>query len=82
MSALPVALSMLASFFSASTLLGVPVEVYYRGTQYWMSSFGAMAAPLAGVFLFGPMFHKLGVVSVYEVMTMCWEDIVGKTDTI
>lgn len=67
MSAIPVALSVLASFFSASTLLGTPAEVYLRGTQYWMSVWGAMLAPVAGAYLFGPMFHKMQVVSVFEV---------------
>ena len=67
MSAFPVALSVLSSFFSASTLLGVPAEIYYRGSQYWMAVWGSMMAPLAGVALFGPLFHRLQVVSVYEV---------------
>lgn len=67
MRSLPVALSVLASFFSASTLLGTPAEVYVYGIQYWISVFGAMLAPLTGAFLFGPMFFKLKLVSVYEV---------------
>ncbi len=68
MSALPVALSVLASFFSASTLLGTPAEIYLRGTMYWMSVFGAIIAPFIGAFVFGPFFYKLKVVSVFEVM--------------
>lgn len=67
MRSLPVALSVLASFFSASTLLGTPAEVYVYGIQYWISVFGAILAPLTGAFLFGPMFFKLKLVSVYEV---------------
>lgn len=67
MRSLPVALSVLASFFSASTLLGTSAEVYVYGIQYWISVFGAILAPLTGAFLFGPMFFKLKLVSVYEV---------------
>ena len=67
LSAFPVALSVLASFFSASTLLGTPAEIYLRGTQYWMSVWGAMIAPMLGAHLFGPMFHRMGVVSVFDV---------------
>lgn len=64
---LPLALSVLASFFSASTLLGTPAEIYQHGTQYWVSVFGAMMAPLTGALLFGPMFFNLKIVSVFEV---------------
>lgn len=68
MSALPVALSVLASFFSSSTLLGTPAEIYLRGTMYWMCVFGAMLAPCAGAYLFGPLFHRIGCISVFEVL--------------
>jgi Na+/proline symporter len=71
MRSLPVALSVLASFFSASTLLGTPAEIYEYGIQYWISVFGAMLAPLTGAFLFGPMFFNLKIVSVYEVSLKC-----------
>ena len=67
MGAIPLALSVLASFFSASTLLGTPAEIYLRGTMYWISIFGAMLAPLVGALVFGPFFYKLKVVSVFEV---------------
>ncbi|XP_033752712.1 sodium-coupled monocarboxylate transporter 1-like [Pecten maximus] len=70
MMSLPVALSVLASFFSASTLLGTPAEIYQYGTQYWMSVFGAMLAPLTGALLFGPMFFNLKIVSVFEYLEM------------
>ncbi|XP_060084537.1 sodium-coupled monocarboxylate transporter 1-like [Ylistrum balloti] len=70
MRSLPVALSVLASFFSASTLLGTPAEIYQYGTQYWMSVFGAMLAPLTGALLFGPMFFNLKIVSVFEYLEL------------
>ena len=70
MSALPVALSVLASFFSASTLLGTPAEIYLQGIMYWISIFGAVLAPVMGAYVFGPFFHQLQLVSVFEVRTL------------
>ncbi|XP_059148824.1 sodium-coupled monocarboxylate transporter 1-like [Physella acuta] len=67
---LPIALSVLASFFSASTLLGTPAEIYQYGTMYWISTFGAILAPLSGALLFGPMFFKIKVVSVFQYLEL------------
>lgn len=36
MSTLPMTLSLVASFMSAITLLGVPAEIYAAGTQFVM----------------------------------------------
>ncbi|RMX41971.1 hypothetical protein pdam_00001216 [Pocillopora damicornis] len=36
MMAIPVALSLIASFMSAITILGVPAEIYIYSTQYWL----------------------------------------------
>ena len=38
MSTLPMTLSLVASFMSAITLLGVPAEIYTAGTQFAMSA--------------------------------------------
>ncbi|BFZ25471.1 hypothetical protein BsWGS_28510 [Bradybaena similaris] len=70
MGCLPLALSVLSSFFSASTLLGTPAEIYQFGTMYWICTFGAVLAPLTGALLFGPMFFKLRVVSVFQYLQL------------
>jgi len=75
MGALPVALSVFASFFSASTMLGTPAEVYMQGSMYWMAVWGAVFAPLVGAFLFGPFFHRLKIVSVFEVIQISFDNI-------
>ncbi|XP_025100792.1 sodium-coupled monocarboxylate transporter 1-like isoform X2 [Pomacea canaliculata] len=67
---LPLSLSVLASFFSASTLLGTPAEIYQFGAMYWISVVGACLAPITGALLFGPMFFKIKVISVFESVGM------------
>lgn len=66
MGAIPVALSLLATFFSSTSLLGFPAEIYTFGIQYWISVFGMMTPALLGAFIFGPMFAQLKVLSVFE----------------
>jgi SSS family transporter len=73
MSALPLALSLLASFFSATSLLGNPAEIYQYGIQYYISVLGMVFAPLIGAFVTGPMFNKLKVVSVFEYLELRYD---------
>ena len=42
MTVFPIALSLLASFFSATSLLGNPAEIYIYGIQYIICIFGMM----------------------------------------
>ncbi|RNA00038.1 sodium-coupled monocarboxylate transporter 1-like [Brachionus plicatilis] len=70
MSAFPIALSLLSTFFSSSSLLGFPAEVYQYGIQYWMAVIGVSFAPLVGAFLTGPFFENLKIVSVFEYLKM------------
>ena len=46
-SSIPIAFSLLASFYSATALLGMPAEVYQYGIQYWMVVFGMMVTPVS-----------------------------------
>ena len=66
MEALPIALSLLASFFSEKSLLGNPAEIYQYGIQYFISVLGMIIAPVIGAYITGSMFAKLKVVSVFE----------------
>lgn len=67
MGVLPVALSLLASFMSAITLLGIPSEMYSYGTQYVMitGSYVIVIAISAHVLL--PIFYRMRLTSAYEV---------------
>lgn len=67
MMAIPVALSLLASFMSAITILGVPSEIYTYGTQYWLivASYIILFPSVALVFV--PIFRAVEISSSYEV---------------
>jgi Na+/proline symporter len=67
MSIFPVTLSLMASFLSAVLVLGVPTEIYYHGTMYWLISFSNIITFPVAVHAFLPVFHKLEIASAYEV---------------
>jgi sodium-coupled monocarboxylate transporter 8/12 len=73
MSALPIALSLLASFFSATSILGFPAEVYQYGIQYWIIVIGLSVPPIFGAFFAGPMFARLKVMSVFEYFKLRYD---------
>lgn len=65
MGVFPVALSVLASFLSAITLLGLPAEIYTFGTQYWIQ---VITYPLfLTAYFFIPVFYDLELTSSFEV---------------
>ncbi|KAG8202012.1 hypothetical protein JTE90_010383 [Oedothorax gibbosus] len=68
MKVIPVAMSVLATFISAITLLGVPAESYQYGVQYWIInlSYCLMIPVIAQVYV--PLFYKLQVSSVNEYL--------------
>ena len=67
MIAIPVTLSLIASFMSAITILGVPSEIYIYGTQYWLiiASYVILFPSVALVFV--PVFRAVDISSSYEV---------------
>ncbi|KAM8778253.1 sodium-coupled monocarboxylate transporter 1 [Rhynchonycteris naso] len=70
MTAVPVALSLTASFMSAVTVLGSPTEVYRFGAIFslFAISYGTMVILSAEIFL--PVFYKLGITSTYEYLEL------------
>ncbi|KAI4884867.1 hypothetical protein NFI96_031249, partial [Prochilodus magdalenae] len=68
MTAVPVALSLTASFMSAITVLGTPVEVYCYGASFVLTclSFVLMVGISSELFL--PIFYRLGITSTYELL--------------
>ena len=67
MIAIPVTLSLIASFMSAITILGVPAEIYIYGTQCWLiiASYVILFPSVALVFV--PVFRAVDTSSSYEV---------------
>ena len=63
----PVAISLLVSYLSAITLLGVPSEVYTYGGQYYVLivSYFIICGVVAVVFV--PMFRRVNITCANEV---------------
>ena len=76
MQIVPVALSMLASFMSAITVLGVPAENYLYGTQFMLISVAYAALMPVVAYVFIPVFYNLNLTSMYEVSS-CRHSAVG-----
>ncbi|XP_020667393.1 sodium-coupled monocarboxylate transporter 1 [Pogona vitticeps] len=70
MTAVPVALSLTASFMSAVTVLGTPSEVYRFGAMFsiFAISYALMVILSAEIFL--PVFYRLGITSTYEYLEL------------
>ncbi|XP_077555197.1 putative sodium-dependent multivitamin transporter isoform X2 [Haemaphysalis longicornis] len=68
MSVVTVAFSLMASFLSAITLLGVPAENYYYGTHFAVVNIAYILGTFIAAFVFLPVFYDLQVISVYEVL--------------
>nr|XP_054933461.1 putative sodium-dependent multivitamin transporter [Dermacentor andersoni]XP_054933462.1 putative sodium-dependent multivitamin transporter [Dermacentor andersoni] len=68
MSVVPVAFSLMASFMSAVTLLGVPSENYYYGTQFVIINIAYIFGTPIAAYVFLPVFYNLQVISVYEYL--------------
>lgn len=67
MNALPVAMSLVASFISAITYLGTPVENYLHGSMFWLFGFAYIVVGILTIRLFMPVFFNMNITSAYEV---------------
>ena len=69
-SVLPVAFSLMASFMSAITLLGVTMENYRHGTQFVLINLSYLLSTPVAAYLFLPVFHGLQSPSVYRFVSL------------
>lgn len=76
MSVFPVALSILASFMSAITLLGTASEMYIYGTQYLFIIFSYCLVIPATAYLYMPVFYNLQVTSAYEYLELRFNHVI------
>uniref|UniRef100_A0A8D2L086 Solute carrier family 5 member 8 n=1 Tax=Varanus komodoensis TaxID=61221 RepID=A0A8D2L086_VARKO len=67
MTAVPVALSLTASFMSAVTVLGTPSEVYRFGARFSVFAITYALVVILSAEVFLPVFYRLGITSTYEV---------------
>lgn len=65
----PIAMSLMASFMSAITVLGTPTEMYNNNTSYWVAGNAIIITTIITNHVFLPFFHNLNLTSAYEV---CW----------
>ena len=63
----PIAMSLMASFMSAITVLGTPTEMYNVNTSYWVAGLAMIPTVIVTNHVFLPFFHKLSLTSAYEV---------------
>ena len=66
---IPVALSMMVSYVSAISVLGIPAEIYMFNTMYWWNIVGNTVGAALGMLMFTPIFFELQLTSVYEVLS-------------
>lgn len=64
---LPVAFSLMASFMSAITILGVASENYMYGTQFVIINIGYIIGTPIAAFIFLPVFFQMQATSAFEV---------------
>jgi Na+/proline symporter len=55
------------SHFSGITLMGVPSEVYYHGTLYWLVNVSSVIVAVIINYVYLPVFYNLQLTSSYEV---------------
>lgn len=67
MTALPVAMSLTASFMSGITVIGTPAEAYRFGAAFWLFGFAYTLMSAISAEIFVPLFYRLGITSAYEV---------------
>ncbi|GFQ97212.1 putative sodium-dependent multivitamin transporter [Trichonephila clavata] len=75
MTVLPVAFSLMATFMSATVLMGIPAEMYLYGTNMAFMNVGFAIAPIITAYLFLPIFFANDVSTAYEYL----EKRFGKT---
>ncbi|XP_004384561.1 sodium/iodide cotransporter [Trichechus manatus latirostris] len=68
--ALPVGLSLAASFMSAVQVLGVPAEAYRYGLKFLWMCLGQVLNSLLTATLFLPVFYRLGLTSTYQYLEL------------
>lgn len=67
MSAIPVAISVLASFVSSVAVLGTPDEIYTYGMMYFLLVLSPFVTIPLVAYVYLPVYYNLKLTSTYEV---------------
>lgn len=70
MGILPVSFSLMASFMSAITLLGVSAEIYTYGTQFIVINLAYIIGTPICAYVFLPVFYGLKFTSIYQYLEL------------
>lgn len=78
----PVALSLMVTFISAVSVLGVPAEIFVHGTDYCYLTISYFLCFPVVAHIFIPVFYKLKITSVYEYLELRFSKFVRICGTI
>ncbi|XP_064161929.1 sodium-coupled monocarboxylate transporter 1 [Anguilla rostrata] len=81
MTAVPVAMSLTASFMSGITVIGTPAEAYRYGTPFWLFGFSYAIMSTLTAEVFVPLFYRLGITSTYEYLEMRFNKLIRTVGT-
>lgn len=70
MNVFPVAMSLVASYVSAVTVIGTPTDIYYYGSQYWMIIVSVILMGVVVSYVYLPVFQKLRLNSSYQYLEL------------
>ncbi|KAJ0182670.1 hypothetical protein K1T71_002039 [Dendrolimus kikuchii] len=70
MKLVPVTFSLVASFISGISLLGIPTEIYLYGTAYIFVLIGALSMSIITSYTFLPVLYELQITSAYEYLEL------------
>ncbi|KAG7326510.1 hypothetical protein KOW79_009911 [Hemibagrus wyckioides] len=76
MTAVPVAMSLTASFMSGITVIGTPAEAYRYGTAFWLFAFAYAIMSSITAEIFVPLFYRLGITSTYEYLELRFNKLI------
>ncbi|XP_069692129.1 sodium-coupled monocarboxylate transporter 1-like [Periplaneta americana] len=66
----PISMSLIASYISGISLLGLPAEMYVYGTQYMMIMCPEAFVSVTMALVYLPVFYKLQITSSYEYLNL------------
>lgn len=72
----PISMSLIASYISGISLLGLPAEMYTYGTQFWMTLVSEVFVSILMAYAYLPVFYKLQITSTYEYLNLRFNNTV------